>query len=109
MFGINIAKDRCEISYHSLDEKLIFSNMVTTKTDYASKRLPYPLEDGDYSGFDKLISTLYTPEERHKIEWSIGSIVSGESKTIQKFMVLYGSAGTGKSTILNIIQKLFDG
>ena len=96
-------------SYHSLDEKLIFSNMVTTKTDYASKRLPYPLEDGDYSGFDKLISTLYTPEERHKIEWSIGSIVSGESKTIQKFMVLYGSAGTGKSTILNIIQKLFDG
>lgn len=96
-------------SFHTLDEKLIFSNMVTTKNDYASKRLPYPLEDGDYSAFDKLISTLYTPEERHKIEWSIGSIVSGESKHIQKFMVFYGSAGTGKSTILNIIQQLFDG
>ena len=96
-------------SFHSLDEKLIFSNMVTTKEDYASKRLGYPLEDGDYSSFDKLIGTLYTPEERHKIEWSIGSIVSGESKHIQKFIVLYGSAGTGKSTILNIIQQLFDG
>lgn len=96
-------------SFHALDEKLIFSNMVTTKNDYASKRLPYPLEEGDYSAFDKLISTLYTPEERHKIEWSIGSIVSGESKHIQKFMVFYGSAGTGKSTILNIIQQLFDG
>lgn len=96
-------------SFHTLDEKLIFSNMVTTKNDYASKRLPYPLEEGDYSAFDKLISTLYTPEERHKIEWSIGSIVSGESKHIQKFMVFYGSAGTGKSTILNIIQQLFDG
>ena len=96
-------------SFHTLDDKLIFANMETNKTDYASKRLPYPLEDGDYSSFDKLISTLYSPEERHKIEWSIGSIVSGESKNIQKFMVLYGSAGTGKSTILNIIQQLFEG
>ena len=96
-------------SFHTLDDKLIFSNTETTKEDYASKRLPYPLESGDISAFDKLISTLYEPEERHKIEWSIGSIVSGESKHLQKFMVLYGSAGTGKSTILNIIQKLFDG
>ena len=55
-------------SYHSLDEKLIFSNMVTTKTDYASKRLPYPLEAGDYSGFDKLISTLYTRQTRETIK-----------------------------------------
>ena len=76
-------------SFHTLDEKLIFSNMVTTKNDYASKRLPYPLEEGDYSAFDKLISTLYTPEERHKIDWSIGSILSCESKHIQKFMVFY--------------------
>ena len=96
-------------SYHPLDEKLIFSNSETRKEDYASKRLSYPLEEGDYSSWDTLISTLYTPDERHKIEWSIGSIVSGESKHIQKFMVLYGSAGTGKSTILNIIQQLFEG
>ena len=47
--------------------------------------------------------------ERHKLEWAIGSIVSGESKNLQKFMVLYGAAGTGKSTILNIIQMLFEG
>ena len=96
-------------SYHSLDEKLIFSNTETNKKDYASKRLPYPLEEGDISAFERLISTLYEPDERHKIEWSIGSIVSGDSKDIQKFMVLYGSAGTGKSTILNIIQQLFEG
>ena len=96
-------------SFHTLDDKLIFSNTDTTKEDYASKRLTYPLEDGDYSAWDKLISTLYSPDERHKIEWSIGSIVSGESKNIQKFMVFYGSAGTGKSTILNIVQQLFEG
>ncbi len=96
-------------SFHQLDDKLIFSNTKVTKKDYSSKRLPYPLEKGDFSAWDKLISTLYSPEERHKIEWSIGAIVTGDSKNIQKFMVFYGSAGTGKSTILNVIQKLFEG
>lgn len=96
-------------NYHMLDERLIFANTKTTKTDYASKRLQYPLEKGDITGWDKLMSTLYSPEERHKIEWAIGSIVDGESRKLQKFMVLYGAAGTGKSTVLNIIQQLFDG
>lgn len=96
-------------SFHQLDDKLIFSNTKVSKKDYSSKRLPYPLEKGNVSAWDKLISTLYSPEERHKIEWSIGAIVTGDSKHIQKFMVFYGSAGTGKSTILNVIQKLFEG
>lgn len=96
-------------NFHPLDEKLIFSNTEIKKEDYASKRLTYPIEDGDISAYDKLISTLYSPEERHKIEWAIGAIVSGDSKRIQKFLVLYGAAGTGKSTILNIIQQLFEG
>ena len=96
-------------SFRMLDEKLIFSNMKTSKTDYASKRLGYPLEYGDLTAYDKLMSTLYEEDERIKIEWAIGSIVSGESKKLQKFMVLYGAAGTGKSTVLNIIQQLFDG
>lgn len=96
-------------SFHMLDEKLIFSNTKTNKKDYASKKLSYPLEAGDFSAYNKLMSTLYTEEERSKIEWAIGSIVSGESKKLQKFMVLYGAAGTGKSTVLNIIQQLFEG
>ena len=96
-------------SFHMLDEKLIFSNDAANKKDYASKRLPYPLESGDTSAWDRLVSTLYSEEERLKIEWAIGSIVTGDSKMLQKFMVLYGAAGTGKSTILNIIQQLFDG
>ena len=95
--------------FKMLDEKLIFSNSETNKKDYASKCLDYPLEEGDISAWDKLISTLYSEEERRKIEWAIGSIVTGDSKKIQKFMVLYGAAGTGKSTILNIIQQLFNG
>lgn len=95
--------------FHPLDEKLIFANTPTNKKDYASKKLSYPLEQCETPAYEKLISTLYTPEERHKLEWAIGAIVSGDSTTIQKFLVLYGAAGTGKSTILNIIQKLFEG
>lgn len=96
-------------NFSNLDEKLIFSNTPANREDYASKRLPYALEEGDYSAWDELVGTLYSPPERHKIEWAIGSVVAGDSKDIQKFFVFYGSAGTGKSTILNIIQKLFDG
>ena len=96
-------------SFEMLDETLVFSNSETNKKDYASKKLPYPLESGSITAYDKLISTLYDEENRHKIEWAIGSIVTGDSKYIQKFMVFYGSAGTGKSTILNIIQELFNG
>ena len=96
-------------SFHMLDEKLIFSNTPTNKKDYASKRLNYPLEPGSIDAYDKLMSTLYSKEEREKIEWAIGSIVCGDSKKLQKFMVLYGAAGTGKSTVLNIIQQLFEG
>lgn len=96
-------------SYVSLDESLVFANSPVRKEDYASKRLPYSLEPGDISAWDTLIGTLYSEEERHKIEWAIGAIVSGDSKRIQKFLVLYGAQGTGKSTILHVIEQLFQG
>lgn len=95
-------------NFKMLDEKIIFSNTEVRKEDYASKRLNYPLSPGKIDAFDHLIGTLYEPSERHKIEWAIGSIVSGDSKSLQKFMVLYGAHGTGKSTILNVITALFD-
>lgn len=94
---------------HQLDEKLTFANDEVKKKDYVSKRLSYPLEKGECKAYDELIGTLYEPEERAKLEWAIGAVVAGEGKYIQKFIVLYGEAGAGKSTILNIIQRLFDG
>lgn len=96
-------------SVHQLDEKLTFSNTTVKKKDYVSKRLPYPLEQGSCDAYDEIIGTLYDPGERAKLEWAIGSIIAGDSVDIQKFVVLYGEAGAGKSTILNIIQKLFEG
>ena len=96
-------------TYKTLDQKLIFLNEEITRECYATKHLPYALEPGNITAYNRLMDVLYTPDERHKIEWAIGSIVNGDSKELQKFMVFYGASGTGKSTVLNIIQMLFEG
>lgn len=102
-------KKQMNDNFVSLNSKLVFQNTPTCREDYASVILPYALEPGDHHAWDKLVGTLYDDEERHKIEWAIGSIVSGDSKKIEKFFVFYGDAGTGKSTILKIIAKMFEG
>lgn len=92
-----------------LDNKLAFLDTITKRSDYISKRLPYSLEDKDCPAWDEVVGTLYSEEERAKIEWAIGSIIAGDSVNIQKFLVFYGDPGSGKSTILKIIAKLFEG
>ena len=57
-------------NYVALDESLLFSNMERSRDKYSSKQLPYPLERGDYSAWDRLLSVLYDETERHKIEWA---------------------------------------
>ncbi len=96
-------------NYQALDSELVFANTEVKKHDYASRRLPYALEKGSTEAWDELLGVLYSEDERDKIEWAIGAVVAGDSKRIQKFLVFYGPAGSGKSTVLNIIQKLFDG
>ncbi len=75
---------------HELDSRLTFSNTEVKKSDYVSRRLPYPLVSGEYKAWDELVGTLYSVDERAKIQWSIGAIVSGDSKKIQKFVVFMG-------------------
>ena len=95
--------------YHQLDDKLCFECKRVDPNDYISKMLPYKLQKGPSEAWDRLVGTLYDPSEREKLEWAIGSIIAGDSKEIQKFLVLYGEPGAGKGTILKIIQKLFPG
>ena len=96
-------------NYKQLDTKVTFSNTEVTRKDYISRRLEYPLKKGKMPGYNELMKTLYSKEERAKIEWAIGAIISGDARHIQKFLVFYGDPGTGKSTVLEIIQKLFEG
>lgn len=92
-----------------LDSKITFANTEVKRKDYVSKRLPYAIGEGSIDAYEELVSTLYSPEERQKIEWAIGAVISGDAKKIQKFLVFFGDPGTGKSTILNLIEKLFEG
>ena len=96
-------------NFHQLDEKLTFQDTVVKREDYASKRLPYSVREGDISAYEEMMSTLYAPEERAKFEWAIGSIIAGDSKKIQKFIVFYGPMGSGKSTVMKLIENLFGG
>ena len=105
----NYTEQLCVDNFHLLNQNVIFANDEVKKEDYATFKLPYSISNEPCPNWDELVSTLYLPEERRKIEYAIGSIVSGKSKEIQKFYVLYGSAGTGKSTILNIISAMFKG
>jgi hypothetical protein len=92
-----------------LDQNLTFADDPPDRKKYASKTLPYSLSDAPFPAYEELMSTLYNPEEREKLEWSIGSILSGDSKKNQKFLVLYGPPGSGKGTFLNICEMLFEG
>lgn len=92
---------------HPLDRMPVFADTPTRQENYVSYRLPYSLEDGIPVNWNKLVNTLYDPSERQKIEWMIGAILTGDCRTIDKFLVLYGDPGSGKSTVLNLMQKLF--
>lgn len=93
-------------NFHPLDESLVFLNTEVKKTDYSSMRLPYAKQEGETPSWNRLFGTLYAPSELHKLEWGIGSVVAGASKTLQKFFVLYGSQGSGKGTFLTVLSDI---
>lgn len=92
---------------HPLDRMPVFKDTILRQEDHVSYRLPYSLEEGEATNWSKLVDTLYDPSERQKIEWTIGSVLTGDCRTIDKFLVFYGDPGSGKSTILNVMQRLF--
>ena len=94
--------------HHPLDSKILFADQTPRREDYVTRTLSYSLSSDPCPAYEELMSTLYDPDEREKLEWGIGSIFTGDSSQIQKFFVLYGSAGSGKSTVLNLISRLLE-
>lgn len=96
-------------NWRPLDNQMHWGNENLKREDYATRVLPYSLGPGSIENYDILMRTLYDPSERDKLEWAVGAILTGDSRYIQKFITLYGSTGSGKSTFLNIVQKLVAG
>lgn len=91
----------------SFNTNIFFDNQVPKRDDYSTIQLNYHPQPGKCHSFDKLAGTLYSPEELDKILWAIGALLTGNMPKIQKFLFLYGAAGTGKGTMLDIISKIF--
>lgn len=96
-------------NFQDLDGELTWASDKRERSKFATRALPYSVEPGDTPSYNTLVQKLYLPEEREKFEWAIGAILAGEARKIQKFLVFYGQAGTGKSTIIGLIEQLFEG
>ena len=100
----------CEVDmedrYHTLNQVFRWSNSDYKRSDYISYLFPYPLIECPTPYYNKIFDTLYLPEQRQKIEWIVGAALCGDIKKVQKFVVLYGEPGLGKSTIIYIIRKI---
>ena len=95
--------------WHPLDNKIVFANTNVTREDYATHRLNYEIGPGDISNYERFMDTVFDQANREKCEWTIGCIISGDSTWQQKFCVLYGAGGTGKSTWIHLVEDLLDG
>ena len=93
-----------------LDQRLVFADEEPMKEYAATFKMPYSLSDAPAEVWNKVCNKLYAPDQRKKFEWAIGSILTGDSAfNIQKFYVFFGPPGSGKSTIMNIIEMVFAG
>jgi len=93
-----------------LDQTLVFADQHPSKSDAATFKMPYSLSESECPAWMEICDKLYAPEERLKFEWAIGSILTGRAALdVQKFYVFYGPPGSGKSTIMNVIEMLFEG
>lgn len=102
-------KEDMRDNYVSLDSKLTFADTKVKKSDHVSKRLPYSPEHKETPAYDRMMETWYSEENRHKIEWCFGCVLSGASVDTQKFATIYGPPGSGKGSILQIGDMLFKG
>lgn len=91
----------------SFNTKIFYDNDDPKREDYSTYKLPYHPEEGPCPAFDELATTLYDQVELDKILWGLGALYTGNMPHIQKFLYLYGPGGSGKGTMLDIIQQLF--
>ena len=62
-------------NWKPLDDNIHFLNDKLTRASRATRRLPYAKEKGSTEHYERLMSVLYAPGERDKLEWAVGAIL----------------------------------
>ena len=57
--------------------------------------------------YDIFLKTVMDPVDRKMLEDYIGWFLLGEKENIPQYTVFYGESGSGKSTILNMLCRIF--
>lgn len=97
----------CEASKAVLfNQKVLWEGDIPKREDYATTTMPYSSCAESCPNYDGLMSVLYSPEDRTMLEWLAGAALSGDGCKIDKFIYLEGEPGSGKSTFLNILEKV---
>lgn len=92
------------------NSEVLFSDHDIEREDYATYKLPYrPDPDVSIDEFLEGMSVFYDHENLDKLLWFIGATLTGDIHNIQKFAYLYGKAGSGKGTTIEIIKQIFQG
>lgn len=98
--------NQSEIAFNT---RILFEGDQVKREDYATTRLSYNPTEGPTPTFDELFDLLYSEDELEKILWFIGALLTNSMSKIEKFMFIYGPTGTGKGTVLKLVQMLFEG
>lgn len=59
------------------------------------------------NAYDIFLKTVMDPVDRKMLEDYIGWFLLGQLENIPQYMVFYGESGSGKSTILNMLCRIF--
>lgn len=92
-----------------LDADVTYLNDIVTKDMYRSKNVGYSKQTGPHPCWDRFSNKFLNEPNKHKLEWSIGCMLSGDGKKVQKFVVIHGDPGTGKGSLLKVIKRLLGG
>lgn len=89
------------------NQKIIWQNEKPSKFDFATTTMDYSLSQAGCPNYDALMGILYSPEDRTMMEWLAGAALCGDGNKVDKFVYLEGEPGSGKSTFLNILERVF--
>lgn len=109
MNQFNVYARQMDQSNVVMNQRLLFKSDVPTRDDHSTKQLSYDISAGDTPAYDELFNVLFEHQELIKLEWAVGSVLSGAASDMQKFYLIFGRPGTGKGSYLNLIRMLFEG